>query len=46
LASVSTLIAVVAARSASASLSERRLSGGAANDDRIDSGSPALLPGV
>ena len=37
---------VVATRSRSSSASSRTAAGGAANDCRIETGSPALLPGV
>jgi hypothetical protein len=45
-ASASTLLAVLPARSDRNSLSSRAEAVGAANDDRIDTGTPARLPGV
>ena len=42
----SRLVAVVLTRSRRSSLSSRRASGGAPNDCRIDTGMPALEPGV
>ena len=42
----SRLVTVVLIRSASDSLSCLIVSGGAANDLRIETGNPALLPGV
>ena len=44
--SPSRLVAVVPMRSRRSSSSSRMAGGGAANDLRIDSGMPALLPGV